>query len=70
MDDEVELRRESSMRSSRLEHAILQTIINHTAGEKLTKEEVLMALLNTAVSWQHKVIREKIRLTQGRFLND
>ncbi len=62
-DQEVWLRakQESTMRSARLEHAILQTIMNYTAGEKLSNEEVQMALLQSSVSWQHKIIRERIR---------
>ena len=63
--DEVEARRESSMRSARLEAVLLQTILNYVASEKLLKEEVIMALLNATKYWQHKLIREKLRRLKG-----
>lgn len=51
-----EARRDSSMATSRLEHALLQTVINHTAENKLSRAEIILALINVAGYWQKKVI--------------
>ncbi len=63
IEKEIQKKQESGNKSARLENALLQTIINHS--EILMKEEVIMALLNTATYWQHKIIREKLRSQKG-----
>ncbi len=52
----VEARRETNMATSRLEHALLQTIINYVAEEHLPKEQIIMALINVSGYWQKKVL--------------
>lgn len=44
------------MATARLEHAILQTVINYNAEEHLSREQIVMALINVAGYWQKKVI--------------
>lgn len=44
------------MATSRLEHAILQTVINHVAEEQLSREQIVMALINVSSYWQKKII--------------
>lgn len=56
-----EARRESKMATARLEYAILQTVINHTANEEhLTREQVVMALVNVAGYWTQKIITSNL----------
>ena len=49
-------RRKSTMETARLEHAILQTVINHIAEHRLSRPQVVMALINVAGYWQKKII--------------
>ncbi len=63
VEKDIQEKQDSGNKSARLENALLQTIINHP--EILMKEEVIMALLNTATYWQHKIIREKLRRRRG-----
>lgn len=49
-------RRESTMATSRLEHAILQTVIAYNAEHHPTREQIVMALINVAGYWQKKII--------------
>jgi hypothetical protein len=51
-----QLRRDSTMETSRLEHAILQAVINHIAEHPLTREQIVLALINVATYWQKKII--------------
>jgi hypothetical protein len=55
-DKLTEARRASSMETARLEHAILQTVINYTAENHLSREQIVMALINVAGYWQKKII--------------
>jgi hypothetical protein len=56
-----EARRESKMATARLEHAILQTVINYTANEEhLTREQIVMALVNVAGYWTQKTITSNL----------
>lgn len=55
-DQVTQARRESTMATARLEHAILQTVINHVAENHLSREQIVMALINVAGYWQKKVI--------------
>jgi hypothetical protein len=52
----TQARRESNMATARLEHALLQTIINHVAEEHLTREQIVMALINVSGYWQKKIL--------------
>lgn len=52
----TQARRESNMAVSRLEHAILQTVINHIAEEHLSREQIVMALINVSGYWQKKIL--------------
>lgn len=52
----TQARREASMDTARLEHAILQTVINHVAEHHLTREQIIMALINVTGYWQKKII--------------
>lgn len=51
-----EARRETTMSTARLEHAILQAVINYNAEHNLSREQIVMALINVAGYWQKKVI--------------
>lgn len=62
--DIQEEKHESEMRSSRLSHAILQTIINHAAANSVTKQEIVMALIDTTGYWQKKIIRDTLTATR------
>lgn len=55
-NDLTKARRESTMATARLEHAILQTVINYVAEENLSREQIVMALINVAGYWQKKII--------------
>jgi hypothetical protein len=44
------------MATARLEHAILQTVINYNAEHHLSREQIVMALINVAGYWQKKII--------------
>lgn len=52
----AEARRESTMTTARLEHAILQTVINYNSEHHLTREQIVMALINVAGYWQKKIL--------------
>lgn len=54
------LRRDATMQTSRLEHAILQAVINHIAEEHLTREQIVMALINVTGYWQKKIILDTL----------
>ena len=53
-------RHKSNMEVARLEHALLQTVINHVAEEHLTRSQIVMALLNVAAYWQRKIINDAL----------
>lgn len=55
-NNRVEARRESTMATARLEHSILQNVINYTAEEHLSREEIVLALINVAGYWQKKLV--------------
>lgn len=63
------LRRESTMQTARLEHAILQTVINHVAEEHLTREQIVMALINVAGYWTKKIILDTLINTRTKEFN-
>lgn len=44
------------MAVARLEHALLQTVINHTAEEHLSRGQIVMALINVSGYWQKKIL--------------
>lgn len=52
----TEARHDANMAVSRLEHALLQTVINHVAEEQLSREQIVMALINVSGYWQKKII--------------
>lgn len=52
----TQARRESNMAVARLEHTILQAIINHVAEENLSREQIVMALINVGGYWQKKIL--------------
>lgn len=55
-DSIAQARREITMSTARLEHAILQTVINYIAEEHLPREQIIMALINVSGYWQKKVL--------------
>ena len=67
--DIQQLRRESTMATSRLEHAILQTVINHVAEEHLSREQIVMALINVAGYWTKKMILGTLTNERWKELN-
>jgi Glu-tRNA(Gln) amidotransferase subunit E-like FAD-binding protein len=64
-----DLRRDSTMQTARLEHAILQTVINHVSEEHLTREQIVMALINVAGYWTKKIILDTLINTRTKELN-
>lgn len=64
-----ELRRQSTMETSRLEHAILQAVINHVAEEHLSREQIVMALINVAGYWTKKIILGTLTNERWREIN-
>jgi len=52
----AQLRRESTMETAHLEHAILQAVINYIAEKPLSRAQIVMALINVAGYWQKKII--------------
>ena len=56
----AEERHQSEMRSARLHHAVLQTVINHAAENDISTEEIVMGLINVAGYWQTKAVRDKL----------
>ena len=52
----TQARRESTMKTSRLEHAILQAVIEFNQKEQPSREQIVMALINVAGYWQKKII--------------
>lgn len=60
--DKREARRKSKMATSRLEHAILQTIINHTAEEHIPRSHVIMALINVTSWWQKRAVLDSLEV--------
>lgn len=52
----TQARHESNMAVSRLEHALLQTVINHVSEEHLSREQIVMALINVGGYWQKKIL--------------
>jgi hypothetical protein len=59
-DKLIQARRSSNMKTARLEHAILQTVIDHVAEHHLSRAQIVMALVNVAAYWQKKVILSAI----------
>jgi hypothetical protein len=64
-----EMRREATMQTARLEHAILQTVINYIAEEPLPRELVVMALINVSGYWQKKIILATLTDARWKELN-
>lgn len=64
-----EMRRQSTMATARLEHAILQAVINHVAEEHLTQQQIVMALINVSAYWQKKIILNLITNERWREIN-
>lgn len=52
----AQARRDSNMATARLEHALLQTVINHVQEEHLSREQIVMALINVSGYWQKKIL--------------
>ena len=48
------------MEASRLEAAILQTIIRHAQENHTATEAIILALLNCTLHWQHHTTNAKI----------
>lgn len=65
-----EERRKSSMETARLEHAILQCVIDYVAEEHLTREQIVLALINVTSYWQKKVILSAITKSLSEELNN
>jgi hypothetical protein len=57
----TEARRQSTMATSRLEYAILQAVIDFNQKEQLSREQIVMALINVAGYWQKKIILTAIQ---------
>jgi hypothetical protein len=57
----TEARRRSTMATSRLEYAILQAVIDFSQEEQLSREQIVMALINVAGYWQKKIILTAIQ---------
>lgn len=56
-----EVRRELTMETSRLEHAILQAVIEYLGEHPLSREQVVMALINVSGYWQKKAVLSKVQ---------
>lgn len=54
-------KRESAMKTSRLENAILQAVIDFNQKEQPSREQIVMALINVAGYWQKKIILTAIQ---------
>lgn len=60
----IEARRQAKMQTSRLEHAILQAIIDFSQKEQPSREQIVMALINVAGYWQTKMVNTYLRKKQ------
>ena len=70
LEDIGRMRREANMETARLEHAILQAVINYIAENPLPREQVVMALINVSGYWQQKIITAALTKARMEDLNE